>query len=112
MKGNDAFGGLNILNEDPNKRLQKSKRVGEGASGVVWLCVDKLTGEHCAAKVTDLSELENLKNEIAIHCTTQHENIVRYIRSYAYAEQLWIVLEYMTGGSLTGKTSENKDTCI
>lgn len=101
---NEQLAALKISNEDPNEKIEQVKRIGEGANGVVWLCLDKHTGERYAAKIADLSEMDYLKNEIAIHATTLHENIVKYIQSYAYNNELWIVLEYMAGGSLTGKS--------
>ena len=40
-------------------------------------------------------------NEILIFRASRHQNIVRYIDSFLYKNELWIVMEYMEGGSLT-----------
>jgi len=38
--------------------------------------------------------------EIEIIATSAHPNIVEYIETYDMAEELWVVMEYMSGGSL------------
>ena len=40
-------------------------------------------------------------NEILVFRASRHQNIVNYIDSFLYKNELWIVLEYMEGGSLT-----------
>jgi len=48
-----------------------------------------------------LKDPKGLENEIAMMATLKHENIVEYIGSYMSDEQLWVVMEFMDGGSLT-----------
>lgn len=38
--------------------------------------------------------------EIEIIATSQHNNIVKYIESFEMGDELWVVMEYMSGGSL------------
>ena len=40
-------------------------------------------------------------NEILVMRASRHANIVNYIDSFLYKNELWVVMEYMEGGSLT-----------
>ena len=40
-------------------------------------------------------------NEILVMRALGHPNIVKYIDSFLYINELWVVMEYMEGGSLT-----------
>lgn len=44
---------------------------------------------------------ELIINEIMVMKQSQHPNIVNYIDSYLWNGDLWVVMEYMEGGSLT-----------
>jgi len=45
---------------------------------------------------------EDLISEVNMMATLSHDNIVKYLASYKVnEEQLWVVMEFMTGGSLT-----------
>jgi p21-activated kinase 1 len=46
-------------------------------------------------------------NEILVMRTSHHANIVEYIDSFLFKNELWIVMEYMEGGSLTSVISAN-----
>ena len=50
-----------------------------------------------------------LINEILVMRASKlrHENIVNYIDSFFYKNELWIVMEYMEGGSLTDFVTAN-----
>ena len=39
-------------------------------------------------------------NEILVMRASRHANIVNYIDSFLYKNELWVVMEYMEGGSL------------
>ena len=92
---------VNIESKDPTKIIKREKKLGEGAGGTVYLCTDLRNKEKCAVKISPISDLDNIKNEIAMHALTQHENIVRYIETFQWQEELWILLEFMEGGALT-----------
>mmetsp|Transcript_12956 Transcript_12956/g.20981 ORF Transcript_12956/g.20981 Transcript_12956/m.20981 type:complete len:451 (-) Transcript_12956:110-1462(-) len=92
---------VDISSFDPTKVIRREKKLGEGAGGVVYVCTDLRTKEKCAVKVSPMSDLENIKNEIAMHALSKHENIVGYKETIAYQDELWILLEYMSGGALT-----------
>jgi len=44
---------------------------------------------------------EDLITEVDMMNTLKHPNIVRYIASYKVGEFVWVVMEFMSGGSLT-----------
>lgn len=47
-------------------------------------------------------ELRAAKNfrEVAVMAACNHPNIVRYYDCYQYEDELWIIMEYLDGGSL------------
>ncbi|NXY63030.1 STE20 kinase, partial [Callaeas wilsoni] len=47
------------------------------------------------------SRKELVVNEIRIMKENRHPNIVNYIDSYLVDEDLWLVMEYVDGGTLT-----------
>ena len=55
-----------------------------------------------AMKVTSLSELVNIRNELALQKTCHHSNIVFVGDCFNWRDKLWIVMEFMEKGSLTG----------
>ena len=95
---------VNIVSDvDPSTLFRRHKKLGEGASGVVWSATENKTQKKCAVKITDLSDLVNLKNEIAMQTLSSHPNVVQYMGAYAWQNRLWIVMELLRGGSLHGR---------
>lgn len=77
------------------------KKLGEGASGQVYLGKDVRNGRLVAIKVAPKAEMANLQNEIALQRLSSHANIVSYLETYLHGDSLWIVLEFVHGGTLT-----------
>jgi p21-activated kinase 1 len=46
-------------------------------------------------------------NEILVMKASRHPNILNYIDSFLYKDELWVVMEYMEGGSLTDVINAN-----
>ncbi|KAJ3261946.1 Protein kinase [Chytriomyces hyalinus] len=91
---------------DPNLIYRKVKKVGEGASGKVYLArnIADPSASTVAIKEMLLSKQPRkdlLVNEIMIMKECVHPNIVKYMDSFLVGPDLWLILEYMDGGKLT-----------
>ena len=53
---------------------------------------------------------ELIINEIVVMRQSQHQNIVNFIDSYLWKGDLWVIMEYMDGGSLTDVVTCNMMT--
>lgn len=91
--------------EDPTKVYTDMVKIGQGASGGVYTA--RRSGKHeqpVAIKQMNLEQQpkkELIINEIVVMKRSQHGNIVNFIDSYLWRDDLWVVMEYMEGGSLT-----------
>jgi len=90
-----------ISSADPTPLFRDLRKLGEGASGTVYLGTDVRSQRLVAIKVAPASDLANLKTEIALQKMSRHESIVSYHETFLHREQLWIVLEFVHGGTLT-----------
>lgn len=97
--------------DDPNTLYSKIKKVGQGASGSVYVAKVLSTGAKVAIKQMDLSHQprkELIVNEILVMKESQHANIVNYLDSFLVkGVELWVVMEYMEGGALTDVIDSN-----
>lgn len=103
----DVLKAIQISQLSPQKVFKRERKLGEGAGGVVYVATDLRNNEKCAIKVSPLSDLNNIKNEIAMHALSRHPNIVEYKETFSHEDSLWIVLEYMEGGALTDVLGRN-----
>lgn len=112
-----------VINANPTPYFQILSKAGEGASGCVYLARSKrLNGQCIAIKKIDLtkqSRKELIVNEILVMKDSQHPNIVNFIEAYLNGpSDLWVIMEYMEGGSLTDviennpKITEEQIACI
>ncbi|KAG0639390.1 kinase-like domain-containing protein [Tuber brumale] len=113
---------------DPNQLYTKIKKVGQGASGSVY--VAKVNGtasspmsmsmlassgkgvtNRVAIKQMDLAHQprkELIVNEILVMKESQHPNIVNFLDAFLKGpSELWVVMEYMEGGALTDVIDNN-----
>ncbi|GAA5917088.1 hypothetical protein JCM8208_003258 [Rhodotorula glutinis] len=97
--------------EDPNGIYSKIKKVGQGASGSVFVAKVLADGAKVAIKQMDLSHQprkELIVNEILVMKESHHPNIVNFLDSFLVAgTELWVVMEYMEGGALTDIIDSN-----
>ena len=77
------------------------RKLGHGASGVVYAAVDKRDGRKVALKIGTIADLAELANEIGLQSLTKHPNIVECIEAYAFEQEVCMVIELVEGGSLT-----------
>uniref|UniRef100_A0A1I7T351 non-specific serine/threonine protein kinase n=1 Tax=Caenorhabditis tropicalis TaxID=1561998 RepID=A0A1I7T351_9PELO len=93
-----------VENSDPCLDLTDHKQIGEGSTGVVDAAFKISTKRIVAVKRMNLRKQQRrelLFNEVSILKKYQHPNIVRFFSSHLVGEELWVVMEYMEGGSLT-----------
>ncbi|KAF8634581.1 hypothetical protein AX17_004170 [Amanita inopinata Kibby_2008] len=95
---------------DPTKLYRNLVKIGQGASGGVYTAYQVGTNVSVAIKQMDLDKQpkkELIINEILVMRSSRHPNIVNYIDSFLYKNDLWVVMEYMEGGSLTDVVTAN-----
>lgn len=95
---------------DPSDLFRDLKKIGQGASGTVFTAINKATGQSVAIKQMNLAQQpkkELIINEILVMRENQQENVVNYVDSFLLGkEELWVVMEYLAGGSLTDVVTE------
>jgi len=100
-----------VCDDDPKLLYSKIKKVGQGASGHVYVAKTLTTGKKVAIKEMDLAHhprKELIVNEILVMKESQHPNIVNFLESYLVKNnELWVVMEYMEGGALTDIIENN-----
>ena len=95
---------------DPTTLYTKIKKVGQGASGSVYVARHLSSRTIVAIKQMDLlhqPRKELIVNEIFVMKESHHPNIVNYLDSFLIKNDLWVVMEYMEGGPLTDVIDNN-----
>ncbi|OCH96240.1 Pkinase-domain-containing protein [Obba rivulosa] len=95
---------------DPTLLYRNLVKIGAGASGGVYTAYQVGTNLSVAIKQMDLEKQPKkdlIINEILVMRASRHPNIVNYIDSFLYKNELWVVMEYMEGGSLTDVVTAN-----
>jgi serine/threonine protein kinase len=98
-----------IKTEDFSPYFKDMKRIGQGASGIVYAARDVRNGSPVALKISPISELPYLTNEIGIQSMSKHPNFAEFIEAYAFGDNVCIVMELILGGSLTDCLIPNTD---
>ena len=74
-----------------------------GSFGVVYKAVEKKTGELVAIKHIDLEgsddTIQEIQQEITLLSTCTSKYVTQYKASFVKGVKLWIVMEYLGGGS-------------
>ncbi|EDK45730.1 hypothetical protein LELG_03909 [Lodderomyces elongisporus NRRL YB-4239] len=90
---------------NPNDLYVDLVKIGQGASGGVFIAHERANKHQIVAiKQMNLEQQpkkELIINEILVMKGSKHPNIVNYIDSYLVKGDLWVIMEYMEGGSLT-----------
>lgn len=116
-----------VSKDDPNLSYAKQKKIGQGASGSVYVAKvkegavssvarDVLRSQgpraQVAIKQMDLAHQprkELIVNEIMVMKDSKHRNIVNFLDAFLRNNnsELWVVMEYMEGGALTDVIDNN-----
>lgn len=116
-----------VSKDDPNASYSKQKKIGQGASGSVYVAKVKEnptskvaqgvlaqqgSKAQVAIKQMDLAHQprkELIVNEIMVMKDSKHKNIVNYLDAFLRNNftELWVVMEYMEGGALTDVIDNN-----
>ncbi|EUB60114.1 Serine/threonine-protein kinase PAK [Echinococcus granulosus] len=129
MTDEEVYAHLRLLVSEgsPADKYRKLEKIGQGrlqyrrnsflvilqmtsATGIVSLGVETATGRRVAIKQMNLKlqpKKELIVNEIFVMKGNKHVNVVNYLDSYLVeADELWVVMEYLDGGSLTEVVTE------
>ncbi|CAM9126309.1 unnamed protein product [Pylaiella littoralis] len=107
-----------LKTDDPMQYYTDMRKLGQGASGTVFVGTDVRSGEakqRCALKFCPVAEMDDLKNEIGMQCLSKHPNIVTLREAFVTKTEVVIAMDFMEGGSLTdtlGTTVDFKETYI
>ena len=95
---------------DPTKLYRSLHKIGQGASGGVYTAFRVGTNQSVAIKQMNLEQQPKkdlIINEILVMKDSKHKNIVNFMDSFLHRGDLWVVMEYMEGGSLTDVVTYN-----
>lgn len=86
------------------EQYEKCECIGRGSFGEVYRAIEKSTGRVVAIKLVDLEkadeEIDVIQREIKVMSQIVNPYVVQYHSSLMDGSTLWIVMEYMSGGSL------------
>ncbi|KAI0836560.1 Pkinase-domain-containing protein [Hypoxylon sp. FL0890] len=95
---------------DPRELYRGFTKIGQGASGGVYTGHERGSNRLVAIKQMNLEQQPKkdlIINEILVMKESSHPNIVNFIDSYLCGGELWVIMEYMEGGSLTDVVTFN-----
>ncbi|KAM5586098.1 hypothetical protein ABKV19_005141 [Rosa sericea] len=92
------------LIEAAGSRFSSLELIGRGSFGDVYKGFDRDLNKEVAIKVIDLEEsedeIEDIQKEISVLSQCRSPYITEYYGSYLNQTKLWIIMEYMAGGSV------------
>ncbi|KAF1925962.1 Pkinase-domain-containing protein, partial [Didymella exigua CBS 183.55] len=111
-QGPDIVAKLNAIctNADPTTLYRQLNKIGQGASGGVYMAYENCSNKCVAIKQMNLEQQPKkdlIINEILVMKDSRHKNIVNFMDSFLVRGDLWVVMEYMEGGSLTDVVTFN-----
>ncbi|KAJ9537662.1 hypothetical protein OSB04_030395 [Centaurea solstitialis] len=102
---------LAAIMEAAGSRFSDLELIGRGSFGDVYKGFDKKNNKEVAIKVIDLEEsedeIEDIQKEIAVLQQCRSPYITEYYGSHLHETKLWIIMEYMAGGSVADLIQPN-----
>lgn len=92
------------------RKYKNLNKIGQGASGGVYTATEVGSNKCVAIKQMNLEQQPKkdlIINEILVMKDSKHKNIVNFMDSYLRQGDLWVIMEYMEGGSLTDVVTFN-----
>lgn len=97
------------------------EKIGHGSYGIVYRATPTSTfsnggssRQEAAVKVIELEsigdEIDEVQGEIAVLSNANCPQLISYIGSYVVGTQLWIAMEYLSGGSLGQLLEESEES--
>uniref|UniRef100_A0A3B4GL51 non-specific serine/threonine protein kinase n=1 Tax=Pundamilia nyererei TaxID=303518 RepID=A0A3B4GL51_9CICH len=90
---------------DPKKKYTRFEKIGQGASGTVYTAIDVATGQEVL-----ICPQHDFLLLFTFLCSFRYKgNTLLKSCNYLVGDELWVVMEYLAGGSLTDVVTE---TCM
>ncbi|EPS70849.1 hypothetical protein M569_03908, partial [Genlisea aurea] len=109
---NSGMGDAEALIEVSDGRFSNFELIGRGSFGDVYKGFDKELNKEVAIKVIDLEEsedeVEDIQKEISVLSQCRSPYITEYYGSFLHQTKLWIIMEYMAGGSVADLIQPNQ----